>query len=462
MGFRQKLSQAGKVLVAELQQASSSPETRSVDHFTSKKSGETVERNEKRDKHYPDTKKLERYWELYKNVSIIRNPIRSFASEVVAPGYYVDAENDDLKEELEDWLKYSAIVDGETDKDFTILLKKAQVQREVKGTALVEKVSDTDGELYGFKLMRPSTVRAYTKPGQTVLLPPDYDIEKHKNSKGPISSLLNDQDFYTTEDGDVAAYVQVDETFGSQSNDYYIAFSKEDIIKLTRDTDVGDVFGESRLASVEDRLESLLKKLEDIDKGIESVSHPFQLFKFGKEDDPWTPEEIESFMSQHSQEQFEPGMKQGVQGDVEVDTVSGDVAEIENYLHFDLNWIISEMPLPKYALGGFEEDVNQFVSRSQESRIEKQIAEARQEIEQEWTPVLEQKAEELGYDSYDVNSLVIGEDPAEINLIEEEKKRQEGDNVPDGNNSNEENVGASGTDYTRPPASTEEDRQEEE
>jgi tetrahydromethanopterin S-methyltransferase subunit G len=119
------------------------------------------------------------------------------------------------------------------------------------------------------------------------------------------------------------------------------------------------------------------------------------------------------------------------------------------------------MPMPRYALGGFESEVNQFVSRSQETRLENQIEEARKEIENEWTPVIEQKVEEMGYDIEEFNGFHIGEDPAKLNLVEANQE-DEGDNIPDGNNSSEENVGEGGTDFERPPASTEEDRIDEE
>ena len=472
MGFRDTLQNYSKTVVEELQRASGQPEARSVDGFSGRNTRyNRVARSGSVDKHYPQKEDLERYWEIYKEISIIRDPIRSFASEVVGPGYYVDAETEDLKEELEDWLRHSSIVGGEIDKDFSFLLKKAQIQREVKGTVFCEKVRDSDGNLYGFKLMKPETVRAFTKPGQTVLLPPDYDPETvEESSSGLLRDLVRKQDFYRTEDGDVAAYVQLDESVTGNDSGYYISFTRDDVLKLDRDSDIGNVFGESRIAAVEDRLNSLLKKLDDNDKGIESVSQPFQLFKFGSEENPWDQEDIASFMNQHSASQFEPGMKQGVQGDLSVDTVSGEVAPITEFLDWDLNWIISEMPMPKYALGGFTSDVNQFISRSQSARLEKQVSEARDEIENEWTPVLEDKAEELGYSADDVNGLVIGQDPSELNLVDEAKK--EGDelpednpeddvgqaNRPDNNNSDEDHLGPSGENATRPPASTEPDR----
>ena len=468
MGIRDTIQDYSKTVVEELQRASGQPEARSVDGFRQGRSTRynRVVRSGKVDKHYPEKEDLDRYWEIYKEVSIIRDPIRSFASEVVGPGYYIDTENEELKEDLEDWLEHSSIVGGEIDKDFAFLLKKAQIQREVKGTVFCEKVTDEDGDLYGFKLMKPETVRAFTKPGQTVLLPPDYDSEEHsRGSSGIIQNLIDERDFYEKENGDVAAYVQIDDVITGRDEGYYIPFTRDEVLKLDRDSDIGSIFGESRIAAVEDRLNSLLKKLDDNDKAIESVSQPFQLFKFGSEDNPWEPEEIGSFMNEHSQSEFEPGMKQGVQGDLSVETVEGEVAPITEFLDWDLNWIISEMPMPKYALGGFTSDVNQFISRSQSARLEKQVQEARNEIEKEWTPVIEEKAEELGYDADEVNGLVIGEDPQTLNLVDEAKKDGEvpednvdEGNIPDGNNSNEANEGPSGENYSRPPASTEPDR----
>jgi hypothetical protein len=463
MTIRDSLTRAGGLVVEELQRATGTPNARSVDRFPSLSSTSgSITRSSSGDKHFPDKKSIQRHWKIYKEVPIVRQPIRSFAQEVVSPGYYIDADDPDLKEDIEDWLSRCAIIDGEVGRDFSLLLKKATVQREVKGTALAEKVPDEDGGLYGFKLMRPESVRAFTKPGQSVLLPPDYDVESARDENSFFRNLVDSRDFYTTENGDIAAFVQIDSSIVGQSDGYYIAFTRDDVLKLTRDSDVGEVFGESLITAVEDRLQALLKKLDDNDKAIESLAHPLQLFMFGTEE-PWEPGEIKTFMDEHSPEQFEPGMKQGVQGDIEIETVSGEVAPIEDFLDFDLNWVMSEMPMPKYALGGFESDVNQFVSRSQSARLENRKKEARREIKNEWTPAIEEKIEEMGYDVDDFNGFHIGEDPADLNLIKEAKRREDVDEdtvaqgvIPDGNNSNKSNRGPSDENFTRPPASTEE------
>ena len=446
MGFRDRLSNFGNAVVEELQIATAKPDVKSVDDHMATVSGRTVE------KHIPDRSKLEDYWEMYENVSFIRNPIRSFASEVIAPGYYVKTDNEELKEELETWLEKSAIVGGDINRDFRRLLKKSTIQREVKGTSLIEKVPDEDGDIYGFKLVRPESVRALTLPGQTVLMPPDADID----SEDGIYTMEN---IYTTEDGETAAYIQL--TADNPQIDHqqrgYIAFTRDRIIKLTRDADAGEVFGTSRLASVEDRLQSLLKKLEDNDKAIESTAHPYMLFKAGTPEEPWDPGKVEKLANEHKQSRYKPGLKQFVQGDISIEDYSGEVADIEAYINWDLDAIMSDMPMPKYSLGAYENDVNQFVSRSQEKRLENQLKSTRREIEDEWTPVIREKAEEMGYDPDEVEQLVVGEDPRDLGIRPNEDLHE--DNIPSGNNSNENNEGESGTDFTRPPASSEDGRE---
>lgn len=394
------------------------PDAKSTDKQTPRLTGSTgVSR------HDPDDRKQEDYWALFEEVPLVREPIRAFATEVVAPGIEIEAGSEEAKNDLEEWLESSAIVNGEVDRDFGLMVKDLIIQREVRGTALVEKVGakkasggggdgeDDDGALYGFKPISVSTVQQYTKPGQSILLAPDdTDVAE-----------------YTTDDGDAAAYVQFDNDLQRYQGQEPIAFSRDDIIKLTRDADVGEVFGTSRLAAVEPRVNSLQSKLDANDEAIQSKAWKFWLFKFGSDEDPWEPDDIEEFMSNHSSDEFAPGMKQGVQGDIDVQTIEGEVAEgLEEFLNFDVDWIISSMPLPKYALGGFEENVNQFVSRSQETRVNNQIHEARKELESEFNPVIKEKAEELGYEPEDIR-LKIG--PDEMPMPE--------------------------TDHTRPPASSE-------
>jgi len=91
-------------------------------------------------------------------------------------------------------------------------------------------------------------------------------------------------------------------------------------------------------------------------------------------------------------------MKQGVRGDVSVEPISGEVADIADSLQFDVNWIMSAMPMPKYALGGFGESVGQVAGVAQQSDVQRQIREERQQLERKFEPVFHQKAMDYGID----------------------------------------------------------------
>jgi hypothetical protein len=107
-------------------------------------------------------------------------------------------------------------------------------------------------------------------------------------------------------------------------------------------------------------------------------------------------------------ENFHPGMKQGVRGDVEVTTISGEVADIAEYLNFDIRWIMSAMPMPMFVLGSFmSATVGQVAGIAQQQDINRQIKEARRELEEEFTPVVRKVAMQQGIDEERVKRLFI-------------------------------------------------------
>lgn len=364
------------------------------------------------------------YWEVFEQIPFVRESIRAFASEVLAPGYYVEAPTEDGRQQLEKWLEISAISAGQKYRDWHEIAKKSIIQREVRGFCLIEKVPDgEDGDgLAGFMLIPPQDIEVQTYPNKPVLLDPEAEFE-------------GSEDAVKTEGGEFAAYIQVND----QGED--VLFTADEVIKLTRDEDVGEIFGVSRIEAVKDRILSLEDKVNNNDLAIKSMAWKFWLIQFGSEDDPWSESDIEEFMTNHTREDFTAGMKQGVTGDVDIETISGEVADISDALDFDVNWIMSAMPGTKYALGAFEGDINQFVSRSQETRFENQVREARRELEGEFNPALREKALELGVVSEDNKSEVnlrIATPPEEREMIEDENK----------------------TDFTRPASSAEKEGRE--
>lgn len=352
---------------------------------------------------------MRKFWRQYETTPIVRKPISSFAGQVMEPGYFLQSdvlEPDDLNE-IRHWLERSAIIEGMPGKDFRLLAKKSVIQREVRGTALIEKAphKEDKDKLAGLKLINPETVEVVTRPGQSILLAPD-DNEN-----------LDIDELPTTPQGEAAAYLQdvgeTDAFFGTPVRDRAknvdedkIAFARDEIIKLTRDADVGDIFGTSRVEAVSQRIEGLNHKLQDNDEAIASKAYPLWLFFFGTEDEPFESEKIREFMSSHEMENFHPGMKQGVRGDVSVDTISGEVADIAEYLKFDLNWILSVMPMPKFALGAFGgQAVGQIGGVAQQRDLQRQIQEARLELENEFTPLVREVAEQQGFSEEEVKDL---------------------------------------------------------
>ena len=394
--------------VSELVGADSEPNAKSFDSRETVANRPFIVESEDYDRTEGPKDEMRKYWRQYETTPMVRKPILSYASQVVEPGYFIDAPH--LSEEdtrkLEQWLQTCAILEGELGKDWRNFAKKAVIQQEVRGTVLVEKVpaKEDPDRLAGFKFINPETVEIVTHPNQSILLGPDA-VEQY-------------DEVPTTDEGLAAAYLQdISETgqtrWGTPIEDLYdgeskIAFTRDEIIKFTRDADVGEVFGTARLEAVSERIDGIKQKLSDNDEAIASKAYPLWMFLFGSEENPWERDDISTFMNAHEVENFKPGMKQGVRGDVSVETISGEVADIAEYLEFDINYIISAMPMPKYALGGFAESVGQIAGVAQQQDINRQIKEARRELETQFNPAIREKAEEMGLEEPDRISIRIG------------------------------------------------------
>ena len=370
----------------------------------------TVQRQDY-DRETPPKDDMKKYWRQYETTPIVRKPINAFANRIVEPGYYLETpdEVDEEKiEELYQWLENAAFEAGEPEQDIRDLLKSAIIQREVRGTAIIEKVYAKEDRdvLMAVKMLNPETIEVNTRPGQAILLAPD-DNEKEEwdpplTPEGKAAGYLQDLSQTQVSWGRSEKIRRVGA--GPDGDSRYpnrIGFTRDNIVKLERDNDVGDIFGTSRVESVSDRIDGLNQKLQDNDEAIASKAYPLWLFRFGVGEDatPWSREDINNFMQHHEMGEFHPGMKQGVRGDVEIETVSGEVANIAESLQFDLDWILSAMPMARQALGGFAGSAGgaaaEVSGMAQETNIVRQIKEVRRELEADFTPVIQQKAREL-------------------------------------------------------------------
>lgn len=394
------------------------PEPRGSRHSSTEVLSGAFERNR------PPKDDLQTYWRIYETYPLVQKSIDSFASEVVEPGFYIECEDEKTAEEMEEWLQEAAILHGEKKKNIIKLFKACVVQYEVRGTVLIEKVrGKKSGNLVSFYLHNPEEFEVYTHPRTNLLVEPDdTDVEGIPTMK-------------TTVDGEkkkvAVAYVQYDTNLPrwtrrkDQGKETDIPFTTEEIMKMTRDADIGEVFGTSAIESIAERVEALQKVLQDNDAAIASKAYPFWLVQFGVGDDgPWETDEISDFMEHHEVENFRPSMKQGVAGDVDIKVVSGETADLEEVIAYNVNHIIAGLPTPKYHLGGFSEQVGQPEVDAQEAAFRRAVREMRHEIEDEFTPVLRKVAEERGLDKADTVQLVIGrpdvhevEDPEGENII---------------------------------------------
>lgn len=367
-----------KTGIAELAEDDSSQTPRSKKHRP--QSGFSFFTTSGYDYYDPPEDEMHKYWRAFEEMPYVRRAITSFAREVVEPGWWIEAENQEQAEKLAKWFRQAAVIDGIKNQDFALLAKQALIQREVRGTCLVEHVPDSNGgtDLAGLKLINPETVSIFTKDGSSVLLESEDSIPEDVPRKN----------------GETPAFVQFWETqFGQDP----IPFTKDEITKLTRDADIGDPYGTSVLKTVLPRIISYREKLNDLDVAIKQKAWQVWIFQFGPDEDPWHPDDIDDFMDDETGDEFTPGTKHGVQGDIDVETIGGEVPDIQDEIGQDINHIMSALPMPKWAIGQ-PEDVNQYVSEQQENLLRNQIREARRDLEYRFQEVLDKKAEELGYD----------------------------------------------------------------
>ncbi|MCU4744507.1 hypothetical protein [Natronoglomus mannanivorans] len=326
-----------------------------------------------------------------------------YAEDITEPGYRVEAESDELVDELENWLSQSAIVAGESHRDFVEILNGSVVQQEVRGTALTEVVPKAEDEngIWGFRLINVSTVNAYTYENQAILVRPD-DTE--------IDGVdLNSR-------GEAAAYGQWDK--GALSGPFpdksTVHLSQNDIVKLVQDPDTSDIFGKSSIAPVSKEIDELDRMLADLSEAIHSKGYPHWIFKLGEPtgdiSDPragvWPEEKIKDLRDAHKSGEWTTGQKDFLPGDVEIDTISSDVPEIEEILDWYVESILTASPVPKYKLG-FTDDVNRDVTSEQSPQYERKLQKERRRLESAFEPVLRRKAEELGYSEDAIESLSL-------------------------------------------------------
>jgi hypothetical protein len=383
--------------------------------YTGDYSHYTVAREQHRVK--PDQADLERFWELYQASPLVNTGVNIYADDVTAPGVRVQADDDELEAELTKWKRNAAIIGGESHRDLSELLYLKVIQEQVRGTSLAEAVPTKENidDLYGFRLVNPSTVVTYTYESQPVLIRPDED---------------EIDDVNRTERGEAAAYGQyADGALAGPFNRETIYLSQNDVIKLVRDPDTHDIFGHSVVAPIANDIEELDRMLHDVGEAVHSKGYPMWIFQLGEPSgDPqnprkgvWPEEEIKNYRDDHKEGNWSTDQKDFVPGDVDLETYDSDVPEIEELVQQRIERIISGLPVPKYKIGAHTDSINRDVTSTQEPQYERTVRSKRRDLESAFEPYFRRKARELGYDDEAVESIELRiEEEQETNPLKRE------------------------------------------
>jgi hypothetical protein len=339
------------------------------------------------------------YWNLYNTNPLVSQPIDTLANEVVESGWYFEGDSQETVDELTEFAEEVAIINNEVRKNLTGLLHSNVITHQVTGTVFVEKVTNRDDDRpSALQPLQTSTVEVYTRPNTSILVAPDDEFDG----------------IHYTDDDEAAAYVQFETGISKYSEREERRFTRDEVIQWNRGSQPGAQFGVGRIQRVFERALALESKLRDNDDAIAMKAWPGLIFQFGSEDQPWSEDEMERFLSDFEGPEFGPGMVTGVTGEVEPIEFAGETADIENAVESDVNYITSGLPGPKHTLGSFSDGVKDSLAAVQQRKYRKLIRYLRNELENKYTPYFREVAEAYNLDAPDSVRLHIGKPQGDV------------------------------------------------
>lgn len=362
----------------------------------------------------------EYYHDLYEEVGIIRASLNQYVSDVFEPGVRVNADSDETEEWFQDeFLPNCGVIGGERHRSFESFAPRTEIQRLVRGTALVELLKADretvipETEITGFYHIPPETVTALPEPRKNILTAPDADGD----------------DLPMTARGEAAAYAQFDDQsiLGRRRGGFdreTVYLSQTDVRKATFDLDIGGdgsdetgIFGTSILEAVAEEAEEYKQIKRDRATAIKTKAYGIWLANFTTEVlelpndqveiQEWDDSSIDAVTSEL--EGMGPGDILELEGPVELDQWESDVPDLDATLRHLVDDILAPLPAPKYAVG-FETDINQFVTEQQETRYDQVVREGRQYQEQFWTGIFRTVAESHDLDPSGLEVLIQPEE----------------------------------------------------
>lgn len=344
----------------------------------------------------PDT--IDEEYALYEDTGFVSAAIHQYADDVTMSGARITAESDETKEWLEEeFLPQAGIVGGQRHQSFSQLLYQDVIQYLAAGNILDENVKDHEDRITGFLNINPATCKASTLPNKPVLWSP----EDHQRS---------DFDGETTDRGEAAAFLQYhsDSPLGRKGmfdDKEVIPLSLNDVTFRPRTPKAGEIWGVPITRNIKQELTEFKNIRKDLSRairtkawGIWSVSFDTEVIETKDEVmiDGWEPEEMDEFTEGVGS--LDPGEIVGHDGTIDFEKHEGEVPEeVLDVLGTYVKMIVAALPPPLYAVG-FEDNINQFVVKEQESIYEASVESMRTTLEETWTPTLRKVCEDHGYD----------------------------------------------------------------
>lgn len=346
------------------------------------------------------------WYALFEETPLIHSSLRSFASDVVQPGYRIAGEDDRAVEYLEEtWAPQAAIIAGEKHNDLLGFLKQTTIQRWGRGGGLVEHVrpGPESDEITGVTHIKPETVKALTLPDKNILI-------------GPEDTDIDGLDVRLTNRGEAAAYVQWhdDALFGSFDDKDEVLLSQNDVTRTLLNPDVDSLWGTPVTKPIAEDVKGFKEILRANEQAIKGKAWGVWSVAFGRdvleyEDQgqqtteiiEWSDADQDNFI-ENQIDDLGPGEIVGHDGTVEFEKFEGEVPDVIDHLEFYVDNITTALPTPKFTLG-FEQGINQFVTENQDQRYQQIIGEEREALERAFTPLLQQVVERnVGIENADV------------------------------------------------------------
>ncbi|MFC6825684.1 hypothetical protein [Halopelagius fulvigenes] len=360
-------------------------------------------------------------WLTYKTTPFINAGLGQYAADVVEPGCRMVADSDETEaffnggDDAPDgtpdggFLENAGIIAGQTHQDFTAVLRQAALLYVAAGDVLAEHVKGEDGEkITGFMCIPPWSVTLKTLDKRPILLSPD----------------ASGDEIIQTKRGEAAAYLQYHKRSvlgqrGKYDGKDVVPLSQNDVTKIARDPDPGELWGTPATHSVRDLVRGLKQILKDNENAIQTKAYGIWSLAFetgvveaGDEVivTEWSANEQSEFIEEKIGSEMGPGDIIGHDGTVTFEKFEGEIADgLLNVINLYIKLIVSALPVPLYAVG-FEENINQFVTTQQERRYEKRVIDLREELTDGFLPAMKRVAEQRDLDTSGMDLVLEPDD----------------------------------------------------